>query len=92
MYDCGMQREGSLHSAHDDEDSELVTIRRFGNMSEALAAQGFLDAAGIESFLADTNIARVEWPITRGMRLQVDSKNAEAAIALLAEPDAASTQ
>ncbi len=83
MYDCGMQREGSPHAAHNRDDSELVTIRRFGNMSEALAAQGCLDSAGIESFLADTNIARVEWPITRGMRLQVDSKNAEAAIALL---------
>ncbi len=87
-----MQRDGSIHSAHNDGDSKLITIRRFGNMSEALAAQGFLDAAGIESFLADTNIARVEWPITRGMRLQVDSKDAEAAIALLAEPDASSTQ
>jgi hypothetical protein len=92
MYDCGMQRAGSLHSAHNEGDSELVTIRRFGNMSEALAAQGCLAAAGIESFLADTNIARVEWPITRGMRLQVVSKDAEVAIALLAEPDAASTQ
>ncbi len=92
MYDCGMEHEGSLHSAHNDDDSELVTIRHFGNMSEALAAQGCLDAAGIESFLADTNIARVEWPITRGMRLQVDSKNAEAASALLTESEASSTQ
>jgi hypothetical protein len=87
-----MQREESLHSAHKDEDSEPITIRNFGNMSEALAAQGCLDAAGIESFLADTNIARVEWPITRGMRLQVDAKDAEAAIALLAGPGASSTQ
>ena len=84
-----MQREGPIQH---DEDSQVVTIRRFGNMSEALAAQGCLDAAGIKSFLADTNIARVEWPITRGMRLQVDSKDAEAAIALLAEPEASSTQ
>jgi hypothetical protein len=87
-----MQREESIHSAHNEEDSEPVTIRRFGNMSEALAAQGCLDAAGIESFLADINIARVEWPISRGMRLQVNAKDAEAAIALLAEPDASSTQ
>jgi hypothetical protein len=82
-----MQREESIHSASEQQDSEPVTIRRFGNMSEALAAQGCLDAAGIESFLADTNIARVEWPITRGMRLQVDSKDAEAANALLTEAE-----
>jgi hypothetical protein len=32
---------------------ELVTIRRFGDMSEALLAKGCLDSAGIECFLAD---------------------------------------
>jgi hypothetical protein len=65
--------------------AELVTICQFGNMSEALLAQGCLDAAGIESFLADTNMARVEWPMTRGMRLQVDAEDADAALALLTE-------
>jgi hypothetical protein len=67
---------------------ELVTIRRFGDMAEALLAQGRLDSAGIESFLADTNIARLEWPLTRGMRLQVEAENANAALAVLDErPD-----
>jgi hypothetical protein len=61
----------------------IVTIRQFGDMSEALLAQGALDAAGIESFLADTNIARVEWPMTRGMRLQVDAADLDAAEAIL---------
>jgi len=64
---------------------ELVTIRRFGDMAEALLAQGRLDSAGIESFLADTNIARLEWPLTRGMRLQVEAENANAALAVLDE-------
>lgn len=64
-------------------DIRIVTIRRFGDMSEALLAQGALDAAGIESFLADTNIARVEWPMTRGVRLQVDADDVEAAEAAL---------
>jgi hypothetical protein len=62
---------------------QLVTIRQFGNMSEALLAQGFLHSAGIESFLADANIARVEWPLSRGLRLQVDAEDAGAAIELL---------
>lgn len=62
---------------------ELVTIRRFGNMSEALLAKGCLESAGIECFLADTNITRLEWPISRGMRLQVSPNDAETAIAFL---------
>ena len=47
-----------------------------------------LDSAGIESFLADENMARVEWPITRGMKLQVGADDAEAAIALLEQSPA----
>jgi hypothetical protein len=63
----------------------LVTIREFGDMSEALMARGCLDAAGIAAFLADTNIARLDWGITRGIRLQVDENDAPGAIALLSE-------
>jgi hypothetical protein len=62
---------------------ELVTIRQFGNMSEALLAKGCLESAGIECFLADANITRLEWPISRGMRLQVGPDDAETAIAVL---------
>jgi hypothetical protein len=77
MYDCGMQPQ------NDHEAPELVTIRQFGNMSEALLAEGCLQSAGIESFLTDANVARLEWPITRGMRLQVKADDAEAAMAVL---------
>jgi len=52
-------------------------------MSEAFLAKGYLDSAGIESFLADANIARVDWPLTRGMRLQVSPEDAQTAITLL---------
>jgi hypothetical protein len=69
----------------DNDPGELVTIRTFGDMSEALLAQGCLDSAGIESFLADANVTRMEWPITRGMRLQVGAENAEAALEVLRE-------
>jgi hypothetical protein len=62
---------------------ELVTIRQFGNMSEALLAKGCLESAGIECFLADMNVTRLEWPISRGMRLQVSLDDAETASALL---------
>jgi hypothetical protein len=64
---------------------KLVTIRTFGDMAEALLAQGCLDSAGIECFLADVNMARLDWPLTRGMRLQVGAEDAEAAMAVLRE-------
>jgi hypothetical protein len=63
--------------------SELVTIRQFGNMSEALMAKGCLESAGIECFLADMNVTRLEWPISRGVRLQVSLDDAATAAALL---------
>jgi len=62
---------------------ELLTIRQFGNMSEALMAKGCLESAGIECFLADANITRLEWPISRGMRLQVNPEDAATAVAVL---------
>lgn len=65
------------------EASELVTIRQFGNMSEALLAKGCLESAGIECFLADMNVTRLEWPISRGVRLQVSLGDAATATALL---------
>ncbi len=88
MYDYGVDSGDSTQPSNGQEASELVTIRRFGNMSEALLAQGRLDSAGVESFLADENISRLEWPISRGMRLQVKAEDAETATALL-EPSAA---
>jgi hypothetical protein len=55
-------------------------------MTEALLAQGCLKSAGIECFLTDSHIARMEWPlVTQGMRLQVKAGDAETAIALLSE-------
>jgi hypothetical protein len=62
---------------------QLVTIRQFGDVAEALLAKGCLDSAGIECFLADLNVARVDWPVSRGVRLQVNPDDAETAIAML---------
>jgi hypothetical protein len=70
----------------------LVTIRRFGNMTEALLAQGRLESAGVECFLADAEVSRLEWPITRGMRLQVKPEDAEAASALLEQSPLAESE
>jgi hypothetical protein len=75
-----------------DERDQLVTIRQFGDMTEALLAEGCLESAGIECFLADANIARMDWPLSRGVRLQVNTDDAEAATALLEQlaPEASS--
>ena len=68
-----------------DEATELVTIRQFGNLSEALFAKGCLESAGIECFLADANMAWMDSPVVRGMRLQVSLDDAQIAISLLDE-------
>ena len=64
---------------------ELVTIRTFGDMAEALLAQGCLDSAGIPCFVTDLNMSRIDWPLTRGMRLQVSAEDAESAMEVLRE-------
>ena len=63
--------------------TDLVTIRQFGNLSEALLAKGCLESAGIECFLADANMAWMDSPVVRGMRLQVNPDDAGTAIELL---------
>jgi len=66
------------------EQRELVTIRRFQTLSEALIARSALESAGIESFLLDDNTARVYTANTvGGIRLQVDKGDEEAAAELL---------
>jgi hypothetical protein len=62
---------------------ELVTIRQFGNLADALMAKGCLESAGIECFLADANMAWMDSPVVRGMRLQVSLDEAVTAIELL---------
>jgi hypothetical protein len=54
-------------------------------MSEALLAKGCLESAGIACFLTDMNVTRLEWRISRGMRLQVSPDDAASAIEVLNE-------
>ena len=63
--------------------SELVTICQFGNLAEALMAKGCLESAGIECFLADSNMAWMDSPLVRGMRLQVSPDDVETAVEIL---------
>jgi len=65
---------------------DLVTIRSFRDLHEALLAKGSLDSAGIESFLADDNMVHMDWLISNllgGVKLRVESANSDIAIEIL---------
>ena len=68
---------------------ELVTIRQFRDLPEALLAKGSLESAGIECFLADENLVRLDLFISNfigGIKLNVRAADAENAQRLLDEP------
>jgi hypothetical protein len=68
---------------------ELVTIRQFRDLPEALLAKGSLESAGIPCFLADENLVRLDWFISNfigGIKLNVRSADVENAHKLLNEP------
>jgi len=68
---------------------ELVTVRQFRDLPEALLAKGSLESAGIECFLADDNLVRLDWFISNfigGIKLNVRVQDAGNAEKLLDEP------
>ena len=72
---------------------DLVTIEKFRDLPAALLAKGGLESAGIECFLADENIVRMDWFISNfigGVKLQVHSEDVEAAREILSQPIPAS--
>jgi hypothetical protein len=65
---------------------KLVIIRQYMMLPEALVAKSILDSAGIESFLGDQNIIRMDWFLSNalgGVKLRVREEDAAAAAALL---------
>ena len=67
----------------------LVTIRQFRDLPEALLAKGSLESSGIECFLRDDNLVRLDWFISNfigGVKLCVKPQDAENAVKLLDEP------
>lgn len=68
---------------------KLVTLRQFRDLPEALLAKGALESAGIECFLADENLVRLDWFISNfigGIKLKVRPPDEAAARGLLDEP------
>jgi hypothetical protein len=67
----------------------LITIRQFRDLPEALLAKGSLESAGIECFLADENLVRLDWFISNfigGIKLRVEARDEANARKLLDEP------
>lgn len=71
------------------EERHLVSVRRFRDLPEALLAKGSLESSGIQCFLSEENIVRMDWFISNlvgGVKLLVNQEDAEAATAILDEP------
>lgn len=67
----------------------LVTIRKYRDLSEAIVARAMVESSGIFCFLKDENFARLEWQLSNligGIRLQVEPTDVEAAEEILSQP------
>jgi hypothetical protein len=68
---------------------EVVTVRRYRDLSEAIVAQSLLESAGIKAWTRDENLVRMDWfysNLVGGVRLQVDAADAAAAAEVLDLP------
>ena len=68
---------------------QLLTVRRYRDLSEAIVARSLLEAEGIEALIQDENLVRLDWAYSNlvgGIRLQVDGKDTAAAEEVLARP------
>ncbi len=69
--------------------NQTVTLRKFLDLPEALLAKGRLESAGIQAYLVDDNMVRLNWFISNilgGIKLKVRAGDAEAASEILNQP------
>lgn len=69
--------------------NETVVLRQFRDLPEALLAKGSLESAGIQAYLVDDNMIRMDWFISNllgGIKLKVRPEDAEAAKEILNQP------
>jgi len=69
--------------------NEAVTLRQFRDLPDALLAKGSLESAGIQAYLVDDNMVRMDWFISNllgGIKLKVRPEDAEAASEILNQP------
>ena len=68
---------------------EMVTIRQFRDLPEALFARGSLESSGVECGLLDDNMVRLDWFISNllgGVKLQVRREDWTIANEILTQP------
>jgi DNA-directed RNA polymerase subunit M/transcription elongation factor TFIIS len=69
--------------------NETVTLRKFRDLPEALLAKGSLESAGIEAYLVDDNMIRMDWfysNLLGGIKLKVRTQDVDAASEILSQP------
>lgn len=70
----------------DDPDNQPVVLRRYRDMPEAFVARSLLEDAGIQAFLQDDNVVRMDWFWSNaigGIKLVVRQKDMEESEKLL---------
>ena len=68
---------------------QLAGTRRIFALPEALLAKGSLESAGIQAYLVDDNMIRMDWFISNllgGIKLKVRAEDAEVASEILNQP------
>jgi predicted RNA-binding Zn-ribbon protein involved in translation (DUF1610 family) len=83
-HDIPRESEPQSGQSSSSDESELVVVGRYLQLPEALLDKAALEAAGIECFVADDNMARM-YPtnVTGGVRLEVAVRDAEEALTVL---------
>lgn len=69
--------------------NKTVTLRQFRDLPEALIARGSLESAGIQAYLVDDNMIRMDWfysNLLGGVKLKVQVEDVEAATEILNQP------
>jgi hypothetical protein len=82
-----------VEEAEEWELRRLVTLRRYRDLAEAYAGRSLLESAGIQAWIADEHLVRMDWfysNLVGGMRLQVEERD-EAAAREILEQEAPAT-
>ena len=82
------EAEQRAEKERNDQGREPVLIRRYRDLPEASIAQSMLESAGIESYLADENMVRLDWfysNLIGGIKLIVHREDLESSTKLLGE-------
>jgi hypothetical protein len=82
------EKEDSKTSGSQREHPGPVMVGRYRDSGEAMIAKSMLDSAGIECFLGDENLVRIDWfysNLIGGIKLMVREEDADTARKLLEE-------